>query len=129
MVINYSVTVKGLQDQLLNVVVGHERRELEEQREALIQELSKNKSLLKDLEDSLLRELASSTGSMLDNAELIRKLEETKAKATEIGQRLVVSNQTSIEVEESRGAYRPVAKCGAILYFVMAGLVGWSDYM
>ncbi|RKO94122.1 dynein heavy chain and region D6 of dynein motor-domain-containing protein [Blyttiomyces helicus] len=122
MVINYSVTFKGLSDQLLNVVVAHERRELEEQRERLIEEMSQNKSLLKDLEDTLLRELASSTGLMLDNVELIRTLEETKSKATEIGQKLVLANQTSAEVEASRDAYRPVAKCGAVLFFVLAEL-------
>lgn len=36
MVINYTVTMKGLEDQLLGVIVKHERRELEEQRETLI---------------------------------------------------------------------------------------------
>ena len=61
-----------------------ERRELEEQRERLIQETSINKKLLKDLEDSLLRELAQSQGNMLDNVELIETLEETKTKATEV---------------------------------------------
>ncbi|KAJ3039942.1 Dynein heavy chain 10, axonemal [Rhizophlyctis rosea] len=122
MVINYSVTFKGLSDQLLNVVVGHERKELEEMRERLILEMSQNKSLLKDLEDTLLRELASSTGLMLDNVELIRTLEETKSKATEIGQKLVLANQTSAEVEVSRDGYRPVAKCGAVLFFVLAEL-------
>jgi dynein heavy chain len=122
MVINYSVTEKGLQDQLLNVVVGHERKELEEQREKLIVEMSKNKALLKDLEDTLLRELASSTGLMLDNVELIKTLEETKSKANEIAQKLLLANQTSIEVEQSRDAYRPVAKCGAILFFVISEL-------
>ncbi|KAJ3299892.1 Dynein heavy chain 10, axonemal [Borealophlyctis nickersoniae] len=122
MIINYSVTFKGLSDQLLNVVVGHERKELEEQRERLIVEMSQNKGLLKDLEDTLLRELASSTGLMLDNVELIRTLEETKSKATEIGQKLVLANQTSAEVEASRDAYRPAAKCGAVLFFVLAEL-------
>ncbi|TPX63919.1 hypothetical protein SpCBS45565_g06282 [Spizellomyces sp. 'palustris'] len=122
MIINYSVTFKGLSDQLLNVVVGHERKELEEQRERLIAEMSQNKSLLKDLEDTLLRELASSTGLMLDNVELIRTLEETKSKATEIGQKVVLATQTSAEVEISRDAYRPAAKCGAVLFFVLAGL-------
>lgn len=43
-----------------------------------------NKKLLKDLEDSLLRELAQSQGNMLDNVELIQTLEETKTKATEV---------------------------------------------
>ncbi|KAI9009714.1 dynein heavy chain and region D6 of dynein motor-domain-containing protein [Gaertneriomyces semiglobifer] len=122
MIINYSVTFKGLSDQLLNVVVGHEKRDLEEQRERLIAEMSWNKSLLKDLEDTLLRELASSTGLMLDNIELIRTLEETKSKAIEIGQKLVLANQTSAEVETSRDAYRPAAKCGAVLFFVLAAL-------
>ncbi|KAJ3091389.1 Dynein heavy chain 10, axonemal [Quaeritorhiza haematococci] len=122
MIINYGVTFKGLSDQLLNVVVAHERKELEEQRERLIAEMSQNKSLLKDLEDTLLRELASSTGLMLDNVELIRTLEETKSKATEIAQKLVLANQTSAEVEASRDNYRPVAKCGAVLFFVMAEL-------
>ena len=37
MVINYTVTLKGLEDQLLSVIVGFERRDIEEQREKLIQ--------------------------------------------------------------------------------------------
>ena len=38
MIINYTVTMKGLEDQLLSVIVGFEKRELEEDRERLIQE-------------------------------------------------------------------------------------------
>lgn len=64
--------------------MGFEQKDKEEQRERLIQETSENKRLLKDLEDSLLRELATSTGNMLDNVELIQTLEETKTKATEV---------------------------------------------
>lgn len=45
---------------------------------------SDNKRLLKELEDTLLRELATSTGNMLDNAELVQTLEETKSKASEV---------------------------------------------
>lgn len=78
------VTLKGLEDQLLSVITAFERKELEEQREHLIQETSDNKNLLKDLEDSLLRELTSSTGNMLDNLDLVHTLEETKSKATEV---------------------------------------------
>ncbi len=68
----------------MSVIVGHEKKELEETRENLIQETSENKRLLKDLEDTLLRELATSTGNMLDNAELVQTLEETKTKASEV---------------------------------------------
>jgi dynein heavy chain len=44
MVINYTVTKEGLRDQLLNVVVNHEKEEIEAQRKQLIQEMSDNKA-------------------------------------------------------------------------------------
>lgn len=64
--------------------MAFEKKELEEQRERLIQETSDNKKLLKNLADSLLRELATSTGNMLDNTELVDTLEQTKSKAAEV---------------------------------------------
>lgn len=82
------VTLKGLEDQLLSVIMGFEKKELEEQREHLIQETSDNKKLLKNLGDSLLRELATSTGNMLDNTELVHTLEITKSKASEVSRAL-----------------------------------------
>jgi len=51
MVINYMVTLKGLEDQLLGVVIKVERPELEQRRETLIVETSTNKKLLKVLSD------------------------------------------------------------------------------
>ncbi|ELU10552.1 hypothetical protein CAPTEDRAFT_221643 [Capitella teleta] len=120
MVINYTVTLKGLEDQLLSVIVKFERPELEQRRETLIQETSVNKRLLKDLEDSLLRELATSTGNMLDNVELISTLDETKSKAGEVTEKLKLGAKTAEEIEKNRDSYRPAAKRGAILFFVLA---------
>ncbi|KAG7265791.1 LOW QUALITY PROTEIN: hypothetical protein CRUP_036669 [Coryphaenoides rupestris] len=120
MVINYTVTLKGLEDQLLSVIVGFERKELEEQRERLILETSDNKKLLKELEDSLLRELATSSGNMLDNTELLHTLEETKSKASEVFEKLKLAEKTSVDIDKLRDGYRPAAKCGAILFFVLA---------
>ncbi|XP_030875567.1 dynein heavy chain 10, axonemal [Leptonychotes weddellii] len=120
MVINYTVTLKGLEDQLLSVLVASERRELEEQREHLIQETSENKNLLKDLEDSLLRELATSTGNMLDNVELVQTLEETKSKATEVSEKLKLAEKTALDIDRLRDGYRPAARRGAILFFVLS---------
>ena len=120
MVINYTVTLKGLEDQLLSVIVKFERRELEEQRERLIQETSENKKLLKDLEDALLRELAQSQGNMLDNLELIQTLEETKTKATEVSEKLKLGAKTALDIDKLRDGYRPAARRGAILFFILA---------
>eukprot|EP00899_Mesostigma_viride_P018540 jgi/Mesvir1/26688/Mv20468-RA.1 len=122
MIINYSVTQAGLQDQLLNVVVRHERPDLEEARENLVREMSENKSLLKTLEDTLLRELSNATGNILDNEELIQTLESTKSKAVEIGDKLAQSKETAAEIEVVRRRYTPAAKRGAILFFVMSSL-------
>ena len=113
---------QGLEDQLLSVIVGFERRELEEQRKLLIQETSTNKKLLKDLEDSLLRELAQSQGNMLDNVELIQTLEETKTKATEVSEKLKLGAKTAKDIDKLRDGYRPAARRGAILFFVLADL-------
>lgn len=72
--------------------MGFEKKEQEEQRERLIQETSANKKLLKNLGDSLLRELATSTGNMLDNKELVQTMEETKLKASEVSFNTVSTN-------------------------------------
>ncbi|XP_033947329.1 dynein axonemal heavy chain 10 [Pseudochaenichthys georgianus] len=119
MVINYTVTLKGLEDQLLSVIMGFEKKELEEQRELLIQETSNNKKLLKNLGDSLLRELATSSGNMLDNTELVTTLEETKSKASEVSEKLTLAQKTSVDIDKLRDGYRPAAKRGAILFFAL----------
>uniref|UniRef100_A0AAV2KWR9 AAA+ ATPase domain-containing protein n=1 Tax=Knipowitschia caucasica TaxID=637954 RepID=A0AAV2KWR9_KNICA len=122
MVINYTVTLKGLEDQLLSVIMAYEKKELEEQREFLIQETSENKKLLKNLGDSLLRELATSTGNMLDNTELVHTLEETKSKAHEVSEKLMLAQKTSVDIDKLRDGYRPAAKRGAILFFVLTDM-------
>ncbi|MED6232426.1 Dynein heavy chain 10, axonemal, partial [Ataeniobius toweri] len=121
-VINYAVTLKGLEDQLLSVIMGFEKRDLEKQRERLIQETSDNKKLLKNLGDSLLRELATSTGNMLENTELVQTLEETKLKATEVFEKLSLAQKTSVDIDQLRDGYRPAAKRGAILFFVLTDM-------
>jgi dynein heavy chain len=65
-------------------VVNYERVDLEEQREKFIAETFENKNLLKNLEDTVLRGLSTSTGDILDNTKLLETLEETKRKAAEV---------------------------------------------
>lgn len=121
-VINYTVTISGLEDQLLSVVVRCERPDLEEQREMLIAETSTNKQLLQALEDSLLRELATSTGNMLDNAELINTLDNTKVKAAEVTAKLELAQTTAVDIDILRNGYRPAANRGANLFFVLSDM-------
>ncbi|KAH8417458.1 hypothetical protein KR222_000260 [Zaprionus bogoriensis] len=122
LVINYTVTQTGLEDQLLSVVVGTERPDLEQQRESLIAQTSENKQLLQQLEDSLLRELATSTGNMLDNVELVETLENTKSKAGLVMEQLKLASDTAADIEVLRNGYRPAAKRGAVLFFALADM-------
>lgn len=82
MIINYGVTMEGLANQLLNVVVAHERPDLEAQYAALVSEMSENALLIVQLEDTLLKELSSSSGNILDNEDLIATLDSTKTKVS-----------------------------------------------
>ncbi|PRP82215.1 dynein-1-alpha heavy chain, flagellar inner arm I1 complex, partial [Planoprotostelium fungivorum] len=122
MVVNFNVTQLGLQDQLLNVVVGFEQPETEHRRETLVAEMSENRALLKDFEDTLLAELASSTGQMLDNSDLIATLEGTKEKSVEIAGKLEEAKNTARDIERLREGYTPVAKRGAIIFSVLSTL-------
>ncbi|GMH67856.1 hypothetical protein TrLO_g3024 [Triparma laevis f. longispina] len=120
--INYGVTLDGLANQLLNVVVKHERPDLEEQYSILVTEMSANALMIVQLEDSLLKELSSSSGNILDNEELIATLDETKTKAVEIQGKLEEAQFTKNEINKARDAYKPVSKRGSILYFAASGL-------
>ncbi|KAH8046311.1 dynein light chain binding protein [Aureococcus anophagefferens] len=122
MIINYSVTGDGLANQLLNVVVAHERPDLESQYAELVSQMSESALMIVQLEDTLLRELSSSSGNILDNEDLIATLDETKTKAEEIKGKLEQSKFTKDEISKARSGYTPVAKRGSILYFVMASL-------
>lgn len=79
--VNFCVTEKGLEDQLLALVVQHERPDLQEQAQALVKQLGDFTITLKELEDNLLFRLANSQGDILEDIELIENLEETKRTA------------------------------------------------
>jgi len=122
MIINYTVTMQGLEDQLLNEIVSHDRADLEESRKKLVVEMSENQSTRKALEESLLYELNNVTGSILDNDELIATLEETKQKSIFITEAIETAKTTKLEIDKQRNNFQPAAMRGSILFFSMTGL-------
>lgn len=121
-IINYSVTELGLQEQLLSVTVKQERPDLETEREKLVKETVANRALLKTLEDTLLHELSTAQGEIVDNVELIETLESAKTKSIEISEKLVLAAKSANELNQAQLCYSPVAKRGAILFFVISAL-------
>jgi dynein heavy chain len=122
MIINFSVTMDGLRDQLINKVVENEQPALEEQRLNLVTEVADLRNQLKQMEDTLLRELAEATGNILENEDLIKTLEVTKAAAGEAQEKLAASQVTQEQIETVRQGYMPSAERGSILFFSMNGL-------
>jgi dynein heavy chain len=128
MIINFSVTMLGLRDQLLNEVVQFERPELEEARKNLIVETSQNKATLKELEDTLLSELSKETDiPLVDNVPLIDTLNTAKTKSVEIGEALEQAKVTTADIELNRESYKDVAWRGSILFFSIQGLSAISE--
>ena len=120
--VNFCVTEKGLEDQLLALVVGRERPDLQEQAATLVRQLGEYTITLKELEDSLLRRLAASQGDILEDVELIDNLDETKHTALEISEKVAAAKETEAVINEAREAYRPVAARGSLFYFIIDSL-------
>ena len=120
--INFCVTEKGLEDQLLALVVEKERPDLQEQSATLVRQLGEYTITLKELEDNLLFRLANSQGDILDDIALIENLEETKRTATDIAEKVELAQTTATTIAEAREAYRPVATRGSLVYFLIDNL-------
>jgi len=115
-VVDFTVTMSGLEDQLLGRVIKKEKRELEEMLEQVLQEVNANRKALQEL-DAVLLERLSGGGNLLEDTELVGVLNNTKAKAAEVKEKLEAADETRQNISEQREAYRPVATRGSVLYF------------
>ncbi|GLI62890.1 cytoplasmic dynein 1b heavy chain [Volvox africanus] len=121
-VTNFTVTRSGLEGQLLGLTLQRERPELEEQKSTLLRQEDECKVALADLERNLLQTLASSTGNILENKDLLDKLNETKMRSATVEKALTESKSLQASLDEQREVYRPIAARGSVMYFLLLDL-------
>jgi len=117
--VNFAVKLQGLEAQLLGEVVKQEEPKLEQQKAELVVKVAQGKNALVELENTILKSLAESTGSLLDDEALVETLGISKKTSEEVTQQLIVAEETEIQIDATRQGYRPVSMRAAILYFVL----------
>ena len=116
-VVDFTVTLLGLEEQLLGRVIKKEQRILEDQLNEVLASVAENTKSLLLLDQQLLSRLTANKGNLLDDVELIEVLNETKSKATEVKQKLIAAQETKVAINEKREQYRAVATRASVLYF------------
>ncbi|KAJ3215292.1 Cytoplasmic dynein 2 heavy chain 1 [Dinochytrium kinnereticum] len=120
--INFTITRAGLAGQLLGITLQHEKPELEIEKVKILKQEDELKMQLSALEESLLKELASSDGNILENTSLIESLNETKSKSVSISNGLQESHKLQVALDAERDKFSPLSEFGSSLFFVVSDL-------
>ncbi|KAG0617480.1 hypothetical protein M758_5G192300 [Ceratodon purpureus] len=120
--LNFFVTLEGLEDQLLGNVVATERPDLAELKIQLTLSNANMRAQLKHLESQILYLLANSQGNILDDEVLINTLAESKITSDDIKIKVAEAEKTELSIDQTREVYRPVAKRASLLFFCISDL-------
>ncbi|KAG8188595.1 hypothetical protein JTE90_005951 [Oedothorax gibbosus] len=121
-IVNFTIKEKGLEDQLLPLIVSNERLELETKKENLVQTIRDCKKQLSEIENTVLKLLNESQGSLLDDEVIVQTLKRSKTASVEAEDKLITSEKAQVVIDVARNKYRPCAKAASILYFVLTDM-------
>lgn len=121
-IINFALTIEGLEDQLLGIVVAKERPDLQELRQELIVQNAKNKGMLEQVEEMILKTLNDAGNKILEDESAIQILDDSKILSDDIQVKQIEAKKTEIEIDIFRQSYRPVAAHCSTLYYCITEL-------
>ena len=121
-VINFTITTEGLEQWLLHRAMLTDWPEAEERFAELRGEQNADNARLKTLEDELINGLALSEGTVLESPAIVELLKTTKESADVLKQRLAVATAEVTQMQAVRDEYAPVARLGALLYFLVVDM-------
>ena len=119
--LNFTITPSSLQNQILDIVLKNERPEVNQKKEELIKAQREYKVQLRQLEEDLLTAL-NSEGNLLENNEVMTRLEEIKKKSFEISEEVSKSEDIMKELESTMNEYAPLANKASRIFFALDSL-------
>jgi dynein heavy chain len=120
--LNFTITMSGLEEQMLGLAVEEELPELAKKKVELVIANANMEKQLYQIESDILYMLSNSGDDILDDTELIDKLASAKVTSEEVKEKMIESEKLEAEIEEKSEEYRPVAKRASLLYFCIADL-------
>lgn len=120
--LNFTITMKGLEEQLLGVVVLKEMPDLAAKKNELVISNAEGKRQLYEIENQILYLLSHSQGNILDDTNLIETLASAKQTSAAVMAKMKEAEETEKEIDARSDGYRPVAFRAALLFFCIADL-------
>ncbi|XP_069937012.1 dynein axonemal heavy chain 3-like, partial [Cherax quadricarinatus] len=121
-VVNFLITKMGLENQLLGLVVAHERPQLEERKNRLLVESAHNRRALQKTQEKILEVLSTAGQNLLEDEKAIDIMSSSRVLSEEISAKEEVVQQTEQEIDAARGAYTPVAVHASVLFFCVSDM-------
>lgn len=118
-IINFQITVESLHQQLLTMIVGTERKELEERFLENSKEAFEHTKTLREIENAILELLKQDSLVLLGNDVLIRTLSESRATELRIASKLKIIENTTISIKKTCDVYSAAARRASLMYFVI----------
>ena len=118
-VVNFSFTLSGLTSLLLTITITKEIPELEIQKSNSLLTEENLKTDIYSLENSLLNDLSTSDGNLVENVKLLASLNETKEKSLHISNALEQSKSLQENIDIQRNRFLTLAHKGAQMYFLL----------
>ncbi|XP_053677597.1 dynein axonemal heavy chain 2-like [Anopheles nili] len=120
--LSFVLGAEGLEMKMLGLLVQYENPSLEERKELLQQTILRNKAILVELEERILRILNESQVPLLEDEELYSVLESSRATFETVSGGLQQAEQTRQDIQASREVYRSCATRAALLFLVLSDL-------
>eukprot|EP00117_Sycon_ciliatum_P023615 scpid1048/ scgid0074/ Dynein-1-alpha heavy chain, flagellar inner arm I1 complex; 1-alpha DHC; Dynein-1, subspecies f len=125
-VINFTITLDALKDQLLTDILSYEMPELEKRRPELLQEISALQLELEAVENQMLTVFEEGGSVLLEDTSAVEQLMRCKETASNVAKKMESAEKAQLEVENGRAYYRGIAKRGGAVFSAIQDLPSLS---